>query len=180
MILHTNMAGQVTEHHDNTVALCAGRSHNYQVIMQIGHRTAGKPRLYKDTVPTLAGHMGSGGQNVPYVAPRSVFVQNSNAQGRRMKEPDEPTFALKSSEQPAVIDGFGHIRRLTPTECELLQGFPAGWTCQGVMEGEVTEISDTRRYMALGNAVTTNVVEQIIRRIYNADSDENGDVEEVG
>ena len=41
------------------------------------------------------------------------------------------------------------IRRLTPTECERLQGFPDGWT-----EG----ISDTQRYKCLGNAVTTNVV----------------------
>jgi DNA (cytosine-5)-methyltransferase 1 len=45
------------------------------------------------------------------------------------------------------------IRRLTPTECERLQGFPDGWT-----EG----ISDTQRYKCLGNAVTVNVVEAIM------------------
>ena len=49
------------------------------------------------------------------------------------------------------------IRRLTPVECERLQGFPDGWT-----EG----ISDTQRYKALGNAVTTNVVYEVIRRMY--------------
>jgi len=48
------------------------------------------------------------------------------------------------------------IRRLTPTECERLQGFPDGWT-----EG----ISDTQRYKCLGNAVTTNVVEYIGRNL---------------
>ena len=47
------------------------------------------------------------------------------------------------------------IRRLTPLECERLQGFPDGWT-----EG----ISDTQRYKCLGNAVTVNVVEEIMRR----------------
>jgi site-specific DNA-cytosine methylase len=41
------------------------------------------------------------------------------------------------------------IRRLTPLECERLQGFPDGWT-----EG----ISDTQRYKCLGNAVTVNVI----------------------
>jgi len=46
----------------------------------------------------------------------------------------------------------GMIRRLTPTECERLQGFPDGWT-----EG----ISDTQRYKCLGNAVTTNVITAI-------------------
>ena len=48
------------------------------------------------------------------------------------------------------------IRRLTPTECERLQGFPDGWT-----EG----ISDTQRYKCLGNAVTTNVVCEIAKRL---------------
>ncbi len=51
----------------------------------------------------------------------------------------------------------GAIRRLTPTECERLQGFPDGWT-----EG----ISDTQRYKCLGNAVTTNVVTWIGERLY--------------
>ena len=45
------------------------------------------------------------------------------------------------------------IRRLTPTECERLQGFPDGWT-----EG----ISDTQRYKCLGNAVTVNVIQAIM------------------
>jgi DNA (cytosine-5)-methyltransferase 1 len=48
------------------------------------------------------------------------------------------------------------IRRLTPTECERLQGFPDGWT-----EG----VSDTQRYKQLGNAVTVNVIESIVRCI---------------
>ena len=44
------------------------------------------------------------------------------------------------------------IRRLTPTECERLQGFPDGWT-----EGQ----SDTQRYKQLGNAVSVPVVKAI-------------------
>lgn len=48
------------------------------------------------------------------------------------------------------------IRKLTPLECERLQGFPDGWT-----DG----ISDTQRYRCLGNAVTVPVVEFIIQKI---------------
>ncbi len=48
------------------------------------------------------------------------------------------------------------IRRLTPIECERLQGFPDNWT-----EG----ISNTQRYKCLGNAVTVNVIEFLGRRI---------------
>ena len=48
------------------------------------------------------------------------------------------------------------IRRLTPLECERLQGFPDNWT-QGV--------SDTQRYKQCGNAVTVNVVEYIAKEL---------------
>lgn len=51
------------------------------------------------------------------------------------------------------------IRRLTPLECERLQGFPDGWT-----EG----VSDTQRYRQMGNAVTVNVVEAIARAMKGA------------
>jgi len=48
------------------------------------------------------------------------------------------------------------VRRLTPVECERLQGFPDNWT-----EGH----SDTKRYKMLGNAVTVNVIEEIAKRL---------------
>jgi len=48
------------------------------------------------------------------------------------------------------------VRRLTPTECERLQGFPDGWT-----EGQ----SDSTRYRQLGNAIAVPVVEWIAKRI---------------
>jgi len=54
------------------------------------------------------------------------------------------------------------IRRLTPVECERLQGFPDNWTKYGY-DGK--EISDTQRYKQLGNAVTTTVVTAIIKKL---------------
>lgn len=56
-----------------------------------------------------------------------------------------------------IIPDKQGIRRLTPTECERLQGFPDNWT-----EG----ISDTQRYKCLGNAVTVNVIEFIAKHIF--------------
>lgn len=50
------------------------------------------------------------------------------------------------------------IRRLTPLECERLQGFPDNYTREGV-DGEL--IIDTQRYKCCGNAVTTNVITHI-------------------
>ena len=54
------------------------------------------------------------------------------------------------------------IRRLTPVECERLQGFPDNWTKYGV-DGK--EISDTQRYKMCGNAVTVDVIEYIAKNL---------------
>lgn len=59
------------------------------------------------------------------------------------------------------------IRRLTPIECERLQGFPDDWTKYGVDEtGNVVEISDSQRYKCLGNAVTVNVFAAVFGKIF--------------
>lgn len=50
------------------------------------------------------------------------------------------------------------VRRLTPVECERLQGFPDGWTDLG-------GTPDSRRYAALGDAVTVNVARWIGERL---------------
>ena len=50
------------------------------------------------------------------------------------------------------------IRRLTPLECERLQGFPDGWT-------DIPGASDSARYKALGNRVAIPCVEFIMGRI---------------
>lgn len=65
------------------------------------------------------------------------------------------------------------VRRLTPVECERLQGFPDGWTNVGTSEKPTP---DTHRYRQLGNAVTVNVAEWIAKRILIAAKDgTNGD-----
>ena len=64
-----------------------------------------------------------------------------------------------------LIDSGMKIRRLTPTECERLQGFPDGWTEKGIdKNGKEVAISDSQRYKCLGNAVTTNVIEAIVKK----------------
>ena len=86
---------------------------------------------------------------------RATQLFNLGMQGRRQKPESEPSFTLDSlGSQGITLDS--KIRRLTPTECERLQGFPDGWT-----EG----VSDTQRYKTLGNAVTVNVIQEIIKKI---------------
>lgn len=57
-----------------------------------------------------------------------------------------------------------HVRRLTPLECERLQGFPDNWT-----EGQ----SDSQRYKQMGNAVAVPVVEWIMSRLVKQDQKGN-------
>ena len=82
-----------------------------------------------------------------------VVLDFANAKGRVQQE-RSPTMTAHST-----VSSDLRVRRLTPLECERLQGFPDNWTQYGA-NGE--QISDTQRYKCIGNAVTTNVVQYII------------------
>ena len=61
-------------------------------------------------------------------------------------------------EQACFRCGINLIRRLTPLECERLQGFPDGWT-------NIPGALDSARYKALGNSVAIPCVEYVVRGI---------------
>lgn len=61
-------------------------------------------------------------------------------------------------EEACILRGANLIRRLTPLECERLQGFPDGWT-------NIPGASDSARYKALGNSVAIPCVEYVMRGI---------------
>ena len=56
------------------------------------------------------------------------------------------------------------LRRLTPIECERLQGFPDNHTSFGNYDGEVKPMSIAQRYKQCGNAVTVDVVKAVAER----------------
>lgn len=94
-------------------------------------------------------------------------------------EPGDPMFALRAGDggssrsqlvavhenqrgkpgqgYPAVTDGV-IVRRLTPLECERLQGFPDRWT-------DVDDASDSQRYRQMGNSVAVPVFEWVLSRL---------------
>jgi len=88
-----------------------------------------------------------------------------NPNDREMKikvRDDETSYTVKSATHEFMIKQDMQIRRLTPTECERLQGFPDGWT-----EG----VSDTQRYKQMGNAVTVNVIQAIASKLFALNHD---------
>jgi len=68
-----------------------------------------------------------------------------------------------------VADAPGAVRRLTPLECERLQGFPDGWTDIGAWEdskGRIRkESADAARYKALGNSIALPPWEFVLQRL---------------
>jgi DNA (cytosine-5)-methyltransferase 1 len=67
------------------------------------------------------------------------------------------------SNMTGIIVRNKNIRRLTPLECERLQGWPDDWTKYGIDEkGNVMEISDNARYNLIGNGVVPQVVRELI------------------
>jgi C-5 cytosine-specific DNA methylase len=68
------------------------------------------------------------------------------------------TDGVKQTDRGVRVAGGAAVRRLTPGECEKLQGFPSGWTDLG-------GTSDGPRYAALGDAVTVNVPFWVVSRL---------------
>ncbi len=62
------------------------------------------------------------------------------------------------NDDKCIVGGINLIRRLTPLECERLQGFPDGWT-------NIPSASDSARYKALGNSVAIPCVEFVMKGI---------------
>ena len=82
----------------------------------------------------------------------------------RQARDESPTLTEPHHNSLRLFDGY-RIRRLTPIECERLQGFPDQHTAFGNYNGEVNPMSNTQRYRQCGNAVTVDVVEAIANKI---------------
>ena len=97
----------------------------------------------------------------PVLTPELNEITKAKSQANRIYDSDGLATTLRSEggglgAKTELYKNGLRIRRLTPTECERLQGFPDGWT-----EG----LSDTQRYKTLGNAVTTTVVKAIMEKL---------------
>lgn len=92
--------------------------------------------------------------------------------GKGYSEEGDPMFTLTKLDQHGVATP-SVVRRLTPTECERLQGFPDGWTTHRIDEKKgLVEQADSARYKQMGNAVAVPVVEWIFQRLVEQDKNE--------
>jgi DNA (cytosine-5)-methyltransferase 1 len=111
-------------------------------------------------------------ENYTYQKANDVVRNHEFAEGEvkaidfynRSVRDDSPTLTDPKHNAVGVFEGR-RIRRLTPIECERLQGFPDNHTKYGMIDGNVTEMANTHRYKQCGNAVTVDVVEAVAQRI---------------
>lgn len=87
---------------------------------------------------------------------------------------NDPSRSPQSSEitqqVAAVHASTMQVRRLTPTECERLQGFPDGWTAIPWKKKPAQDCPDGPRYKALGNSMAVNCMEWLGERIQAVES----------
>lgn len=166
--------------------MCFDMTHANDVILECG-----------SVVPTLQSRMGTGGNQVPltYAWERSDSLSESDIactqsarQGksatdlvvsvdcRNMTENGDVNGTLQAKSNGGtsynlnnVCRESGIVRRLTPTECERLQGFPDGWTDIGEWTDENgklhKESSDSARYKALGNSIALPPWKWVLKRL---------------
>lgn len=126
-----------------------------------------------DIAPTVAAKFGTGGGNVPLgQGADPVTFQPGNLRLDAGADPStEATTTLKASmgdQMPHVATPMA-VRRLLPSECEALQGFPRDWT-KIPWRGKPADLCpDGPRYKAIGNSMATNCMAWIGKRIQMVD-----------
>ena len=149
-----------------------------------------KNQLRNETIPPLRANTGAGHNNVVCHSTLPRSSESKEGGTGHLQRDDGLSYCCDANnniavEQPIttciraehhntadvhfIPENHNRIRRLMPTECEKLQGFPSGWTAEGIDDkGNIVKIADTNRYKCLGNAVTVNVIEFIFRHIMEA------------
>ena len=103
-----------------------------------------------------------------------AFAQNTRDEVRLIGGDGDVTGALAADpgmkQTSYVAQKDMSVRRLTPRECERLQGFPDDWTKVPYRGKPAEECPDTPRYRAIGNSMAVPVMRWIGMRIQEAES----------
>ena len=116
----------------------------------------------RDFAPTLTAHDA---KSASYVSvPSTLQIRSGKAGGGKgALVAEDMSATLTCGVQQTLFPGNGTVRRLTPMECERLQGFPDGWT--DIPWRGKDHAPDSPRYKALGNSMAVPVMQWIGKRI---------------
>lgn len=143
---------------------------NKRVIQSVYENHGTDSRIKPVNVsPTVTSRWGTGGNNVPLVN-KTISIQG-NLIGRDKGGPqgigvaeNAPMYTLNATDVHGVAQSMA-VRRLTPIECERLQGFPDNYTD---IKFKGKDTPDGPRYKALGNSMAVPVMRWIGERINNS------------
>ncbi len=173
-----DQGGQVMELSEDMTGTLRAQEHGHQPLVFENHGIDARYHQVGDVAPTMSARYGTGGNNVPLVE-EPIYCITGNAIDRKPENggngigyQENVMYTLNTMDRHAVCYStddlytcepagdedlpFLLIRRLTPLECERLQGFPDGWT-------DIPGASDSARYKALGNSVAIPCVDFVMK-----------------
>ena len=162
IVLDDQGGQQISVRKDGKAPTLRAETHGNMPIVPFEPRSQdGVPRIHADISPTL--NTAQGGQRQPCVA-HCMDVGFFNSY-----QDLSPTLLARTYKDPHLVCNVKHIvRRLTPLECERLQGFPDGWTDIGEWvdsKGKKHKESDSPRYKALGNSIAIPPWKWVCKRL---------------
>lgn len=132
----------------STTAHCLGRNGGQEnILFDIAHRSDVVRIQDDDTTPTLTARMGTGGNGNGF-------------------DDSGVSYTLTATDTHGVFDSVT-VRKLTPQECEKLQGFPPGYTQIPYRNKSASDCPDSPRYKAIGNSMAVPVIKWIGERMIN-------------
>ena len=152
---------------DPAPTLSKGHHHAVAFEPGISSREGGNNRFVSELTPTLRKEMGDNQIAVAYETTNAkAFQQNTRDEVRYIGGNGDHVGVITAEagmKQQNYIHQAMQVRRLTPTECERLQGFPDGYT--NIPWRGKQEAPDGPRYKALGNSMAVPVMRWIGERI---------------
>jgi len=153
------ITGDIKEVVSPTLNCMGGGQREPSVVSWNGDTT---PKASEDVSVTLRSQQGGEGVGVAHAADLYNFTTNDQT-----NQTLRGGAAQCKEHYGAVVKENLTVRRLTPIECERLQGFPDNWTSEKMemtlegnewkATGKVVKQADGPRYKAMGNAITVNV-----------------------
>ena len=137
------------------VQICDNECKKHKIAYIGDDRSANRIYNIHGKSVTLIANGGGGGAKtglyaIPCLSPDRVEKRQN---GRRFKPPQSKFYTLTTIDRHGVLQG-NYIRKLTPVECERLQGWPDGMTAGAG--------SDSQRYKICGNGWTEPVIRHIL------------------
>ena len=160
--------GALVQEDKSATLACNNDQYLFQPVYSVeNHPNDSRVGINEDgIVQALTSRMGTDGGNVPMV----MSLTGETVSGTLMARDYKGVGRLDTIDRVIAIPTKTRyiVRRLTPLECEKLQGYPDGWTDIGEWtdsNGKKRQTSDAARYKALGNSIALPPWKWVLKRL---------------